>query len=193
MSLAWASDGGGRRRASASRAEATLWMLFDDFVEQFDDLYICRLAPSAWHAAYVSGEWRADTARGCTIHAGAEHNPQFMLTLVEPTRVWLVLTQGDARGTDRELFFIHLLVAEVDGERVGHQPLLKSALRASTGKYINFRQVACEATLEPRPKPFTVFVSTFLPDEEATFVVSVFSERPVELKPMQSPTESSQE
>ena len=72
-------------------------MTFDDFIEQFDDLYICRLAPPAWHVKHLAGAWRGDSARGCTVHAGAEHNPQFQLRLTEPTRCWLVLTQGVRR------------------------------------------------------------------------------------------------
>ena len=138
----------------------------------------------------MSGEWRGASAAGCTLHEGAERNPQFHLRVDEETACHLVLTQRDVRGTATPLRHIHLLVAYTAGDRV--RRMMPSERACSSGKYINLRQVVTEGTLRPRAQPYTVFVSTFDPGEETSFVISVHSDLPVSLTPIAYPGEEEQ-
>ena len=69
------------------------------------------------------------------------------------------------------------------GWRISHR-IARSERVCSSGQYINLRQVSCEATLERRAEPYTIFVSTYAPGEEASFVLAVYSDRPVGLAPI---------
>jgi len=71
-----------------------------------------------------------------------------------------------------------MLVADKGGELV--RRILRSEVVATSGKFVNLRQVSCEATLIAG-RTYTIFVSTFNPGEEAAFVLSVHADRPVEL------------
>ena len=78
-----------------------------------------------------------------------------------------------------------MLVVDKGGDRV--RRVLRSEVAGSSGKYVNMRQVSCEAVLFPG-RTYTIFVSTFNPGEEASFVVSVYSDRPIEVFPMNRST-----
>ena len=68
----------------------------DDFVLNFDEIYVCRFfEPPTWMAhAPILGEWRGKTAGGCSNFATVGDNPQFALTVTDAlTKV--VLALGD--------------------------------------------------------------------------------------------------
>ena len=46
-----------------------------------------------------------------------------------------------------------------------------------SGNYVNVRQVTCEALLEPREHPYTLFASTYHPDQQARFQITAYSDR----------------
>ena len=104
---------------------------------------------------------------------------RFHLRVTESTACFITLTQRDARGTGALLHHIHVMVAYKGGLRC--RRVLRSERVCSSGQYINLRQVSCEATLERRAEPYTIFVSTYAPGEEASFVLAVYSDRPVGL------------
>ena len=60
--------------------------------------------------------------------------------------------------------------------RSTRRPLTRTRLATLRGK--------TEATLERRAEPYTIFVSTYAPGEEASFVLAVYSDRPVGLAPI---------
>jgi len=145
---------------------------------------VCRIfvGRAAQHAVHLRGEWRGESAAGCTLYAGCERNPQFGLRATEACACSLVLAQHDTRGSAESYHHIGLLVVDKGGERV--RRVLRSEVIASSGKFVNLRQVSCDAVLEPG-STYTVFVSTYSPGGEAAFVLSVHSDRPVELFPME--------
>ena len=66
--------------------------------------------------------------------------------------------QHDTRGSSESYHHISLLVADKGGARV--RRVLRSEVVASSGKFINLRQVSCEAVIAPG-RTYTVFVSTY--------------------------------
>ena len=96
----------------------------------------------------------------------------------EATSCSLVLSQHDTRGSTESYYYILLLVADKGGARV--RRVLRSEVVASSGKFVNLRQVSCEASLAAG-RTYTVYVSTFSPGEEAAFLLSAHSDKPVEL------------
>jgi hypothetical protein len=167
---------------NAADAGTSFWLTYDRFVDEFDDVYICRLFGGGWLETKANGVWRGATAAGCMSYDGAEANPQFHLRVTESTACFITLTQRDARGTGALLHHIHVMVAYKGGLRC--RRVLRSERVCSSGQYINLRQVSCEATLERRAEPYTIFVSTYAPGEEASFVLAVYSDRPVGLAPI---------
>jgi hypothetical protein len=189
-------------------------MAFEDFAVQFQRVYICRvfdnvqeLAPSgqklttsktsipsapagttAWFKVQQKSEWKGQSAAGHVCHLKKfperkpELNPQFTLKLVEsrPSIVFLTLTQPTQTG-GKPYFFISLLVLKKNGLRA-HE-IKKSELVAGNTKCRNSREICAEVSLEAG-KVYTIFVSTYEPNQESTFTLSAYCRYPVALEPI---------
>ena len=195
----------------STETDGVFFMAFEDFATQFQRVYVCRvfdniteltpqgtpikkestaLIPSSsaqsWCRVSLSGEWRGSTAAGHVCHLKkypdrkTENNPQYKLQLVDsrPAVVFLTLTQPTQTG-GRPYFFISLLVLKKNGCRA-HE-VKKSELVAGNTKCRNSREICAEVNLEPGVV-YTVFVSTYNPNEESTFTLSAYCRYPVSLE-----------
>ena len=73
-------------------------MRYETFVERFDDIYVCRIfsGGAQRHAVHLHGEWRGESAAGCSLHDGSERNPQFGVRANEAAACAFVLSQVTA-------------------------------------------------------------------------------------------------
>src|SRR4051812_6917402 len=102
----------------------------------------------------IRGEWRGLTAGGCTNFDSVKDNPQYLLTIREPTNVVLNLSQTDTRGTSVKLKPIAIEVYNAKGIRVTRTrtgPLICS----NPDSYIYRREVSVEHLFQPQPDPYT--------------------------------------
>ena len=81
--------------AGRDQEAGTFWMRYETFVERFDDIYVCRIFSGGTqrHAVHLHGEWRGESAAGCSLHDGAERNPQFGVRASEAAQCAFVLSQ----------------------------------------------------------------------------------------------------
>ncbi len=174
--------------ATADDDDGLFWMSFEDWVQEFRNVYLVRRfathagkqtaamgsGGAKWHKYTVEGEWRGDTAGGCTNFPDTCHKgTQFFVKPSKPTRLFLSLAQHEAPG--KPLHAIGLKLLDNGGKRVkfvyAGEPVAQSA-------YASVREVTVEGEAAPSDSgtPLVLFVSTFKPELEGTFTLTVFSE-----------------
>jgi Ca2+-binding EF-hand superfamily protein len=82
--------------------DGTFFMLFEDFLKHFNRIYVLRLMcdgeGEVWEKYDLHGEWKGESAAGCTNNPSWFNNPQYSLTIKEPnTKVFMNLSQYDLR------------------------------------------------------------------------------------------------
>jgi hypothetical protein len=126
----------------------------------------------------VRGEWKGPTAGGCTNYDSVKDNPQYILTITEPTNVVMNLSQTDARGTSEKLKPIAIEIYSNKGQRVTRTrtgPLICS----NPDSYIFRREVCLEQLLEPGT--YTILLSTFDQGQETKWALQVYATKDVTL------------
>ncbi|CEM11427.1 unnamed protein product [Vitrella brassicaformis CCMP3155] len=167
--------------------DGIFWMSFEDFVNQFDDVYICRVFDDPtglngkWCKNVFHGAWtKGLTAGGSTNHTSVTSNPHYVITVKKPTTVYVVLAQKDTRGTTKELHPIALeLYAFSKPRRVRKSREDYQALVNKHDCYCALREVSREFYLTPRT--YTLLVSTFEPGQEAEFALTIFTDETSEI------------
>ncbi|EKX42458.1 hypothetical protein GUITHDRAFT_164093 [Guillardia theta CCMP2712] len=79
------------------------WMSYEDLVDRFNKLYICRVFPLNWHNLCVRSEWTQSTAGGGESDPTWFLNPQFRLCVPSSSTVVITVAQFDSRVQGREL------------------------------------------------------------------------------------------
>lgn len=83
--------------------DSTFFIEFSDWCREFSHLHVLRLpsedAQRPWEKIFIAGEWRFDSAGGCTNFPSWTLNHQFRFTSAhhEPTTVFLSLSHKDRR------------------------------------------------------------------------------------------------
>eukprot|EP01125_Pyxidicula_operculata_P016579 TRINITY_DN5723_c0_g1_i1.p1 TRINITY_DN5723_c0_g1~~TRINITY_DN5723_c0_g1_i1.p1 ORF type:complete len:708 (+),score=180.70 TRINITY_DN5723_c0_g1_i1:166-2289(+) len=91
------------RAALGATAEddGVFYMCLEDFVSQFDNLFVCRLLTDEvghlWHHIVVEHQWDEDTSGGCSNFPTWKQNDQFGITVPSGTDVFICLMQEDQR------------------------------------------------------------------------------------------------
>ena len=161
----------------ASGDDGTWCMLFEDFVENFRNVYICRiLTPfdaatgKGWHIYTATGAWsKGSTAGGCLNYPSAVTNPQWVVRPSKPCSAFFSVRLVEAEGSSRDYtLHIGLKVLAKQGRRA--RRALAGEERAGSS-FSNAREEACEAQLTP--EQLTILPSTFYPEKEAAFVLTV--------------------
>ena len=142
------------------------------------------------HEQRVESEWRGATAGGCINFDTVRNNPQFLLTIKQPTHCLICLAQADPRGmggAEAESFAIGLTVCFKGGAKV--TKIYTSDWSRDTGSFSYQREVSLDVPLEMRGSgattAYTLLPSTFKPGQERSFSIRVWSEQPCELKPLE--------
>jgi hypothetical protein len=88
--------------------DGIFWMEFDDFVYQYDTVYLCRIFNTAsggdiWNSAKCEGEWKGESAAGCSNFRNINKNPQFNLTVTQVSDVVVTLRQSNVLAKSRSV------------------------------------------------------------------------------------------
>jgi hypothetical protein len=93
-----------RKCGFVPKDDGSFWMCWEDFTQQFEDLYICRFfAREQWvYHREISGAWKGLSAGGNTQHYSVVHSPQYALVLRVPCDVVITLAQWDQRVEEKK-------------------------------------------------------------------------------------------
>ncbi|KAF5401281.1 Calcium dependent cysteine protease [Paragonimus heterotremus] len=178
--------------------DGEFWMSFSDFVRYFSRIEFCHLGPESvvvgqsmihatptrrWEMTKEEGEWvRFATAGGCRNYSVQVIDPdetddENMGTLI------VGLMQTGRRETHQELHTIGYAIYRLPtrGNRdglLGRAFFLANSTIARSPTFTNMREVVGRHKLEPGE--YVIVPSTFAPNEEAKFILRIFSERACE-------------
>ncbi|KAM5146778.1 calpain-2 catalytic subunit-like [Mantella aurantiaca] len=174
--------------------DGEFWMQMDDFLRYFDTLEICSLTPDSvcsdttkpWMDSSFNGKWvRGHNAGGCRNHRNTFWtNPQFLVTLEgengKPCTVLASLMQKDrrkARAVGRDFLSIGFEIYQFD-----HMTQVTQRVQAVSNlipmvitPYIAKRDVTGRYNL--LPGQYLIIPTTFMPHEESSFNLRVFTEK----------------
>ncbi|KAM7534223.1 hypothetical protein Aperf_G00000106135 [Anoplocephala perfoliata] len=183
--------------------DGEFWMCFDDFKRYFSRLEMCHLSPEfgdtemkgggkkrKWEMTRHEGEWlRNSTAGGCLNNLDTFHmNPQIRVSVVDadeadddPTGTIVVgLMQKGIREKGRVRSSIGYCIYPFPKGAPANALLTRDFFRhtrmAALSSYANTREVCGRHKL--MPGDYVVVPSTIQPNEEAKFLLRIFSERP---------------
>ncbi|XP_044730408.1 calpain-B-like isoform X3 [Chrysoperla carnea] len=184
--------------------DGEFWMSYKDFQKFFDRLEICNLSPDSlteedvelgkkkWEMSVFEGDWvRGVTAGGCRNYLETfSHNPQYRITLTEvdddddenKCTVIVALMQKNRRALrnrGEDCLTIGFAIYYLSNPDILPKPLdinffKYNASVARSPSFINLREVSCRFKLPPGT--YCIVPSTFEPNEEAEFLLRVFSE-----------------
>ncbi|XP_076800345.1 calpain-9-like isoform X3 [Clavelina lepadiformis] len=187
-----------------SSDDGEFWMSFPDFCKNFTKLEICNLGPDALEDDDVSSQWITSLhegrwIRGCTA-GGCRNfpdtfwiNPQFRLKLEEEDddpdddvigcSFIVSLMQKNRRkqkskgqGLLTIGFALYKLKEVIDSKQILKKDyFLYNQSAARSKNYINLRENSQRFKLEPGE--YVIVPSTFQPNEEADFVLRVYTEK----------------
>jgi Ca2+-binding EF-hand superfamily protein len=110
--------------------DGTFFMSYEDFVKNYNRIYVLRLLVDsegeAWKKKVFNGEFKGESAGGCTSNPTWHNNPQFALTVEKPTKVFLNFSQPDLR-------YVHKKKPEAN--EIQYHPIGTVVLAADTHDY----------------------------------------------------------
>jgi len=169
--LKWEDGAGTQVDAEGSGGDGIFWMSFSDFLVQFATIHVCRLFDASWKHLTMHGEWVGKHATGCANYKNLGNAPQYRVEVKRPTHLIVVLTQHPTAG--EELFAIGMNLQDVGGKRTTKS--YKKNVVLSSPSYQNSRSVIMESH-NLSPGTYTLVATTFDPDEECTFTLSLWSD-----------------
>ncbi|CAH8434695.1 unnamed protein product [Schistosoma margrebowiei] len=186
--------------------DGEFWMSFDDFVRYFSRLELCHLGPESvayspgpvnrrcnkrqWEMICEEGEWlRNSTAGGCSNFPNTFYmNPQFHVEVVDPDEsdtdgngtLVVGLMQKGLREKHVEPHVIGYSVFRMPPSAPNNRLLdrrffMTNSSVARSPVFINMREVCGRHKL--KPGHYVIIPCTFNPNEEAKFMLRIFSER----------------
>ena len=186
--------------------DGEFWMNFQDFKHNFQKLEICNLGPDSltsdslggkqkrrWEMCVENGQWKKRfNAGGCRNFLDTFWtNPQFRVKVVDPDEdddenmgtIVIGLMQKDMRKRRKEGIDLHTIGYAIYRGPDSSAPMdLKffkyNASVAKSPSFINMREVCGRHKLPPGD--YAIVPSTFEPDEQADFLLRIFSEKPAE-------------
>ncbi|KAJ3444064.1 calpain [Anaeramoeba flamelloides] len=162
--------------------DGSFWMSYEDFTKNYKNLYVCKIFDEhKWQTKTIKDRWQGESAGGCiNFSETCFKNPQYALKIEKPTHCYITLSQEDARGLNRDNYNIGIYLVKKEGKKLKN--LYVGEKIATSGSYISYRSVSCEITLDPYEHPYTIFVSTFKPGEEAKFWLTVRSDEKIKFE-----------
>ncbi|XP_070491582.1 calpain-A-like [Chironomus tepperi] len=183
--------------------DGEFWMSYADFLQYFDNLYICNLSPDSfeddhneshtvnkhWNINVFEGEWIPKiTAGGCSNSMDTFHlNPQYVMKLDksdddDKCTVIISLMQKYRRmkrSQGLDFMQIGFEVYRISKADLVQKPLKKEFFKknravAGTQEFVNIRSVF--GRFELYPGHYLIVPSTFEPNLAGEFLIRVFSE-----------------
>lgn len=159
--------------------DGQFWMCFEDYLEQFKYLYVCRVPPDC-DTIKLESEWKGETAGGhIRIATTFCDNPQFKLTVpkIGPTRVFIELQLHNLpdESDESKLSGVGLYVFKSEGDRPLRTIPKEGSIAQSPFKKL-FRD-SVEVTLYPSETPYIIIPSHFYAGREDKFTLTLYTTR----------------
>eukprot|EP01104_Vermistella_antarctica_P017297 TRINITY_DN6101_c0_g1_i1.p1 TRINITY_DN6101_c0_g1~~TRINITY_DN6101_c0_g1_i1.p1 ORF type:complete len:869 (+),score=173.02 TRINITY_DN6101_c0_g1_i1:217-2823(+) len=133
------------------------------------NLKIAGLSPETeWKFCAGQGEWEGETAGGCRNHKSWVCNPQFMLRVVNPTRLFVLLTQ---ENTEFDAIGYYVVSSE---ERAHKMHAIPPKQVIAKSEFARNTEACSEHTLQPGN--YVIVPCTFDPGHAGSFDVTIFSD-----------------
>ena len=171
--------------------DGSFWMSWQDFVHNFDELYVCRFyEPRTFPCqGAMDGGWDSLTAGGCCNHPTVERNVQLAITCIDDGQqadVELVveLIQADCRGSGKEPPIVILELYDNDGQPVTQRS--RGRLLANKGN--NTLAVHIQLTLTRQQAqrtvhaPLTLLPCTYQPGTVTSYSLRWFASSTVHVQ-----------
>ena len=172
--------------------DGAFWMSWQDFVHNFDELYVCRFYDQLTFPCQgkLEGRWDSGTAGGCCNHPTVQRNVQLAISCIEDDpqqgdiELVIELIQADSRGSGRELPIVILELYDNDGQPVTQ--LKRGRLLANKGN--NTLAVHIQVTITKQQAqrtlhtPLTLLPCTYQPDTLTTYTVRWFASSTVHVQ-----------
>ncbi|PAA89492.1 hypothetical protein BOX15_Mlig013791g1 [Macrostomum lignano] len=196
------------------RDDGEFWMSYKDFSSHFNKIEICHLGPESmsssvkgeaakkrrWEMCLESGQWKRNvSAGGCRNNIDSFHmNEQFRIEIVDPDEdddenmgtIIVGLMQKDIRKILKGADFLTIGYAIYSIKDPNIPPLDQKFFRFTrqvdkSPSFVNQREVCGRHKLPPGH--YVIIPSTFSPNEEAEFILRIFSEKPNESGVLDTP------
>lgn len=168
--------------------DGTFFMRFEDFLKNFNRIYVLRLMTDSkgevWEKNQFEGEWKGETAGGCSNNPTWLKNPQYALTIKDPiNKVFINLSQPDLRyvlkthpgNYKRQYDPIGIAVLKTN-ETNYKKTTSSNSDRIATSIFSGMRDMSLEFT--GRPGSYIIIPCTFNPNIELPYVITVYTEHP---------------
>ncbi|ESO84226.1 hypothetical protein LOTGIDRAFT_108350 [Lottia gigantea] len=176
--------------------DGEFWMSYGDVIDNFDEIEMCHLQPdalteentSSWSVTMYHDAWKPGlTAGGCGNSPHQKlywRNPQFFVTLSEKDdddkngecTMIVSLTEKEKNNIAKiAIGFDIFQLKPLDGEKASRNAL---RLAERSGKYQFYREVT--RRFEFPPGVYVIIPSTFHINEDAEFLLRIFTEKAAE-------------
>ncbi|KAL3876235.1 hypothetical protein ACJMK2_034105 [Sinanodonta woodiana] len=188
--------------------DGEFWISFEDFVANFNEIQLCHLQPDAlhqelannklkqnWSVTVVHDAWiRGLTAGGCGNPPNQSlywKNPQIRFEIKDPDNnkrskytAIISLTEKESGNKSQTAIGFDIYQIQNPQRRPLDQTIPKDLLvrRDTSGTYIFYREV-CKR-FEFAPGQYVIIPSTFNPQEEAEFMLRIFTETEIDSEVM---------
>ena len=149
-------------------------MEFNDFWANFRNVYYCRVFEDQWQETLLQGEWRGESAGGCSNNKNSYYkNPHFRMSVPKKTTCFILLQQEETRGTGREEYALGISIFKLNGDRLPAGRSIRPAYKTKTYQYS--RDVSVELEIDGSNQPYTLVPATFEAGEEGKFTITIYA------------------
>jgi calpain-5 len=163
--------------------DGVFWMQMSDFAVHFEDIYVCKIFRTVaeggpWYKYTAEAEWEGRAAGGCTnTPERAQWNPQWYVKPSRPSQVYVSVAQKlDVLTADKACIGVRLV--RKGGKRLKAVYAGESVMDSG---YCAVREMNAEGRVTPDAAPYTLFASTFEPGVSRAYIVTVYSDAPLEM------------
>jgi len=176
--------------------DGTFFMKFEDYVRFFNRIHVlCLLTDDqgeVWQKAVLQGQWKGETAGGCTNHPTWPNNPQYMITSsTADNKIFMGLTQMDLRYKHKKspakagLKYEPLgIIVMLTTDPTHKKTKCDSNERIGNVTFIAQRDVSCEFVAQ-KDKFYVIMPSTFNPKVEQPYELMIYSQRAIKIHELQ--------
>ena len=163
--------------------DGRFWIAFDDFIQYYQSLYICRLLP---HKSTLYNRWCNESASGPTQPYKC---PTFTVTVYKPMSIYIVLEQDKYSsqvddGRPQSYPHIQFYVIFNGGKRVDKIERKIVLGWCNNGLMMGERQISCEVELDKPNQDYTIVCCSKETDINVGFALSIYSAEKIKFKQM---------
>uniref|UniRef100_UPI00358F716C calpain-1 catalytic subunit-like n=1 Tax=Myxine glutinosa TaxID=7769 RepID=UPI00358F716C len=199
-------DESSRNVLRGTQEDGEFWMSMDDFQRHFKSLSLCHLNPaerlesriSGWTVQLHEGKWiRGSSAGGCRRHIETFWmNPEYQMVLLPNPNdvdlrspclcsliVSLMQKPRDNQRNRQPYVSIGFYIYQISPETTAHLPsnfFMSEQPILFTPQFVNHREVSLRCQLPPGS--YVIIPATFNSDEEAEFILRIFSQSSIDTR-----------